>query len=186
MITAKYIFDPANKVLIESLIEIKACGNTDAIEYAPYIVDSMCELYPELDYLPNEPEIKAELSKMIIEHLLKYENSDVYWKLSGGLHVTEIDPLPTVEPSKAVILDTVALDCLDHKVAYVVRSVDSEQQAFLKLAYAIGYEKFKMLHFVAAHKIDCIEHIFEVMEESGEFEFATVQYAHLFKKNNHP
>lgn len=170
MLNAKQIFDPADEALVESIIGIKAAGKTNAAEYLPFILDAMCELYPELEHLPNEAEIKADLSKMIIEHLMKYEEMDVYWQLSGNKHITEIEPLPMVDRNKAVILDTVANDCWDHKVAYVVRGVELESQAFVQLEAAIGYDKFRMLHFVAAAKIDCVEHIYEVLQESGQYE----------------
>jgi hypothetical protein len=169
MLTANCIFDPANKALVESIIEIKACGKTDATDYAPYIVDSMCARYPELELVPNAEEIESELKQMVIEYLMKYEDSDVYWNLSGGLHITEIRPLPLVERNKAVILDTVAVDCWDKKTAYVVRGAKYFEQAVLELEAAIGYDKFRMLHFVAATKIDCVEHIYEVLQESGEY-----------------
>lgn len=74
------------------------------------------------------------------------------------------------ERNKSVIFDTVAIDDYFCKKDFIVRLATTPKAGLSLLAKSQG-KKFDRIWITGVHVIDCPEAVYEVLEESGHFEF---------------
>lgn len=109
-----------------------------------------------------EPKIKAYLSefekKAALPELLKVTP----WEEIMKINVIS-------EPrNKSVIIDTVRIDDINWRKDFVLRGAQNKAMG-VKMLYEELQSKFDKLFIVGIHEIDCIEHVYDAIEECGDF-----------------
>lgn len=167
------IFDMQNHDLLKSIVEINfgenaICFYSDLIAYdmiRQYEKQSSIEMHDhEIEKAKQilEPKIKAYLSefekKAALPELLKVTP----WEEIMKINVIS-------EPrNKSVIIDTVRIDDINWRKDFVLRGAQNKAMG-VKMLYEELQSKFDKLFIVGIHEIDCIERVYEAIEECGDF-----------------
>lgn len=171
---AAELFDQSSPCLIGFMVEELRIDGRYTPEYASEIAFNMINEaensgYPKLDFLIYD-DVKESLTEIINEYMTDFVKNNAMPAILGG------DTLDAVisgnyvdERNKSVIFDTVAIDDYFCKKDFIVRGATTPKAGLALLAKSQG-KKFNRIWITGVHVIDCPEAVYEVLEESGQFE----------------